>query len=93
LLGAPDTDRPICGSRFVLQIPKEVAMKLRELLDQVRDLPPDTLVCAAEIDEAFATNVATAEVVEGARIESRKPNGVEAVELANGTETVIVIRW
>ncbi|TJX01947.1 MAG: sugar phosphorylase [Mesorhizobium sp.] len=68
-------------------------MKLRELIDQVKDLPPDTLVCAAEIDEAFAANVAGIETVEGARIESRKPDGTEAVELANGNDRVVVIRW
>ncbi|RWM99631.1 MAG: sugar phosphorylase [Mesorhizobium sp.] len=65
-------------------------MKLRELMDQIKDLPPDTLVCAAEIDEAFAANVAGIETVEGARVESRKPDGTEAVELANGK--VVVIR-
>ncbi|MER8792684.1 sugar phosphorylase [Mesorhizobium sp. M0984] len=68
-------------------------MKLRELLDQVKDLPPDTLLCAAEIDEAFAVNVVGIEAVGSARIQSRKPDGTEAVELANGTEKVIVIRW
>ncbi|MER9236826.1 sugar phosphorylase [Mesorhizobium sp. M0622] len=68
-------------------------MTLRELLDQVKDLPPDTLVSAAEIDEAFGVNVVGVEVVDGAKIQSRKPDGTEAVELANGTEKVIVIRW
>jgi hypothetical protein len=68
-------------------------MKLRELMDQVKDLPPDTLVCAAETDEAFGVNIAGIETVENARIESRKPDGTEAVELANGNEKVVVIRW
>lgn len=61
-------------------------MKLRDLMDQVKDLPADTLVCAAEIDEAFATNIAGMETVERARIESRKPDGTEAVELVNGSD-------
>ncbi|WP_244602685.1 sugar phosphorylase [Mesorhizobium delmotii] len=56
-------------------------------------MPPDTLVCAAEIDEAFAVNIAGIETVESARIESRKPDGIEAVELANGNDKVVVIRW
>jgi hypothetical protein len=59
----------------------------------VKDLPPDTLVCAAETDEAFAANIAGVETVENARIESRKPDGTEAVELANGNDKVVVIRW
>ena len=33
-------------------------MTLRELMEQIKDLPPDTLVCAAEVDEAFGANVA-----------------------------------
>ncbi|ESX71575.1 MULTISPECIES: hypothetical protein [unclassified Mesorhizobium] len=68
-------------------------MKLRELLDRVKDLPPDTLVCVAEIDEAFGVNVAVVESIDDAKIQGRKPEGTEAVELGNGTEKVVVIRW
>ncbi|MER8827755.1 sugar phosphorylase [Mesorhizobium sp. M0938] len=68
-------------------------MRLRELMNQVKDLPPETLVCAAETDEAFAVNIAGVETVESARVESHKPDGTEAVELANGNEKVVVIRW
>ncbi|ADV14597.1 hypothetical protein Mesau_05547 [Mesorhizobium australicum WSM2073] len=68
-------------------------MNVRELLDQIKDLPPETLVCVAEIDEAFAANAANVEAVESAKIQSRKQDGTEAVELANGTEKVVVIRW
>ena len=68
-------------------------MTVRELLDQVKDLPPDTLVCAAEVDEAFAINIAGVERVDSATIQSRKPDGTEAVELANGTEKAVVIHW
>ncbi len=68
-------------------------MKLRELLDKVKDLPPDTLVCAAEVDEAFGANVAGIEIVEDAGIGSRRADGKEAVELGNGGETVVVVRW
>jgi hypothetical protein len=74
-------------------MPRRFAMKLRELLDQVKDLPPDTLVCTAEVDEAYAANIARIETMENARIESRKPDGTEAVELANGNQKVVVIRW
>jgi hypothetical protein len=68
-------------------------MTLRELLKQVEDLPPDTLVCTAEIDEAFGVNPATVEIVDDARIGSRKPDGTEAVQLDGGTDKVVVIRW
>ena len=68
-------------------------MTLRELLKQVKDLPPDTLVCTAEIDEAFGVNPATVEIVDDARIGSRKPDGTEAVQLDGGTDKVVGIRW
>ncbi len=70
-----------------------MAQTLRDLLKQVDNLPPDTRVCVAEIDEAFAANIVQVEVVEGARIQSRVADGIEAVELANGSERVVVIRW
>ncbi|RDI53651.1 sugar phosphorylase [Microvirga subterranea] len=70
-----------------------MAQTLRDLLKQVENLPPDTRVCVAEIDEAFAANIVQVEVVEGARIQSRVADGIEAVELANGSERVVVIRW
>lgn len=65
-------------------------MTVGELLDRLNDLPSDTLVCAAEIDEAFGINIAA---VDSATIESRKPNGVEGIELGNSSDTVVVIRW
>ena len=70
-----------------------MAQTLRDLLKQVENLPPDTRVCVAEIDEAFAANIARVEIIEGARVQSRVADGVEAVELANGSERVVVIRW
>ena len=68
-------------------------MTLRELMEQIKDLPPDTLVCAAEVDEAFGANVAGVEVLDDARVESKKPDGTESIELANGRDRVVVIRW
>ena len=68
-------------------------MKLRDFLDRVKDLPADTVLCTAEIDEAFAMNVADVEFVENARMRGRQADGTEAVEIGNGTEKVIVIRW
>lgn len=68
-------------------------MTLRELLAKVEGLPPDTPVCTAEIDEAFGINIADLEVVEDANVGGRKPDGKEAIELGNGNQRVLVIRW
>jgi hypothetical protein len=68
-------------------------MTIRELLDQIKDLPAETLVCAAEIDEAFGVNIASVEIVDDARVESTEPDGAEAVEFGNGGDKVVVIRW
>jgi hypothetical protein len=68
-------------------------MTLGEFLDRVKDLPSDALVCAAEVDEAFGMNIAAVEVVDNATVESSAPDGTESVQLENGSETVVVIRW
>jgi hypothetical protein len=70
-----------------------MAQTLREFLKQVENLPPDTLLCVAEVDEAFAANVVEVEIVENAKAQDTKAEGVEAVELANGSQRVVVIRW
>ena len=70
-----------------------MARTLREFLKQVENLPPDTLLCVAEVDEAFAANVVEVEIVEDAKAQDTKAEGVEAVELANGSQRVVVIRW
>lgn len=68
-------------------------MKLREFLDQVKDLPPDTLLCVAEVDEAFAAHAAAIEHVDDAKAESQKADGTEAVALSGGNQKAVVIRW
>lgn len=70
-----------------------MAQTLREFLTQVENLPPDTLLCVAEVDEAFATHVAEVEIVPDAKAQNRQAEGMEAVELGNGKQTVVVIRW
>jgi hypothetical protein len=70
-----------------------MAQTLRDLLKSVENLPPDTLVCVAEVDEAFAAHVAEVEIVDNAKTQNRKTEGLEAVELGNGGEKVVVIRW
>jgi hypothetical protein len=70
-----------------------MAQTLREFLKQVENLPPDTLLCVAEVDEAFAAHVAEIEIVENAKAQNSKAEGIEAVELGNGGQKVVVIRW
>jgi hypothetical protein len=70
-----------------------MAETLREFLKKVENLPPDTLLCVAEVDEAFAANVAEVEIVDNARPNDDEIDGVEAVELGNGKQKVVVIRW
>ena len=66
---------------------------LRDFLKQVENLPPDTLLCVAEVDEAFAAYVEEIEIVADAKARNRKAEGTEAVELGNGRQRVVVIRW
>jgi len=66
---------------------------LRDFLKQVENLPPDTLLCVAEVDEAFAAHIEEIEIVEDAKAQNRKAEGTEAIELGNGNQKVVVIRW
>ncbi len=68
-------------------------MTLGEFLSQVKDLPPDTLLCVAEVDEAFGINIAGVDVLDNAKAQSTEADGTESVELANGGERAVVIRW
>ncbi len=70
-----------------------MAQTLREFLKKVEKLPPDTLLCVAEVDEAFANDVAEIEIVDNAKAQRQKTAGPEAVELGNGNQKVVVIRW
>lgn len=70
-----------------------MAHTLRDFLKAVESLPPDTLLCVAEVDEAFAAHVEELEIVTDAKPQNGKSSGIEAVELGNGNKTVVVIRW
>jgi hypothetical protein len=70
-----------------------MAHTLRDFLKKIENLPPDTLLCVAEVDEAFAAHMAEVEIIDDARLQDPKAAGIEAVELGNGNQTVIVIRW
>jgi hypothetical protein len=70
-----------------------MAQTLRDFLKKVENLAPDTLLCVAEVDEAFAAHVEEFEIVEDAKPQNKRSEGLEAVELGNGNQTVVVIRW
>lgn len=70
-----------------------MAQTLRDFLKIAQNLPPDTLLCVAEVDEAFAAHVEEFEIVEDAKPQNKKSDSTEAVELGNGKQTVLVIRW
>jgi hypothetical protein len=68
-------------------------MKLADFLKKIEGLDPNTVLCVAEVDEAFGSDVADVEIVSNARQRSPDAADQESVELANGTETMIVVRW
>ena len=68
-------------------------MTLQDFMDQVKDLPPETMLCVAEVDEASGMTVAGLEIVNNAKVESSEADETETVDLANGEETVLVVRW
>ncbi len=70
-----------------------MAQTLRDFLKKVEKLPPDTLICVAEVDEAFAAHVEELEIIKNAKPQNNRPESLEAVELGNGRQTVVVIRW
>lgn len=68
-------------------------LTVEQLIDRLKDLPPDTAVCIAEREEAFASDIAEVEVVSDARVRSSDADASEAVELSDGEDTVVVLRW
>ncbi len=68
-------------------------MKLKELKDRLKSVPDDAVVCIAEFEEAFGTTLADIEVVESARVRENADDETEDIELENGEDTVVVLRW
>jgi hypothetical protein len=56
-------------------------------------LSPDTILCVAEVDEAFGSEIANVEVMDNARQRSPDAADQEAIELANGSDRAVVLRW
>jgi hypothetical protein len=68
-------------------------MKLGDFLRKVEGLDPGTILCVAEVDEAFGSEIEDVEILDSARQRSPDAADMEAVELANGDQKAIVIRW
>ena len=68
-------------------------MTLQDFMDQMKDLPPETVLCVAQVDEASAMNVAGLGVVHDAKLQSSEADGTEAVELGGGQKTALLARW
>jgi hypothetical protein len=68
-------------------------MKLGDFLKKVEGLSPDTILCVAEGDEAFGSEIAAVEILDNARQRSPEAADQEAVELANGSDKAVVLRW
>jgi len=54
---------------------------------------PDTILCVAEVDEAFGSEIEDVEILDNARQRSPDAADMEAIELANGDQKAVVIRW
>jgi hypothetical protein len=50
-------------------------------------------VCVAEVDEAFGSEIEQVEILNNARARSPDAADSEAVELGNGDQRAVVIRW
>jgi hypothetical protein len=71
----------------------EVLMKLGDFLKKVEGMNPDTILCVAEVDEAFGSEIEDVEILDNARQRSPDVADMEAIELANGDQKAVVIRW
>lgn len=68
-------------------------MKVSELMDELKKYDKNATVSLAEVEEAFGYNVASVEFVENGKIQSQKADGTEAIELENGDNKVLVLRF
>jgi hypothetical protein len=68
-------------------------MKLGDFLKTVEGMDPDTILCVAEVDEAFGSEIQEVEILDNARQRSPDAADMEAIELGNGNEKAVVIRW
>ena len=71
----------------------EAHRKRGDFLRRVEGLDPDTILCVAEVDEAFGSEIQEVEILDSARQRSPEAADMEAIELANGDQKAVVIRW
>jgi hypothetical protein len=50
-------------------------MKLGDFLEQIEGLDPDTILCVAEVDEAFGSEIDEVEIIDNAR--QRSPEAAD----------------
>ena len=55
-------------------------MKLGDFLKKVEGLDPNTILCVAEIDEAFGSEIQDVEILDNARQRSPEAADMEAIE-------------
>jgi hypothetical protein len=68
-------------------------MKLGDFLKKVEGLDPNTILCVAEVDEAFGSEIEDVEILDSARQRSPEAADMEAIELGNGDQKAVVLRW
>ena len=68
-------------------------MKLGEFRKHTKDLDDNVVLAVAETDEMGAMNIAEVEIVEDAKIRDSKASGHEAVDLGEGKQKAVVLRF
>jgi hypothetical protein len=84
---------PGCLLLVVAAKQETLPMKLGDFLKQVEGLDPNTILCVAEVDEAFGSEIAQVEIIDNARQRSPDAADQEAVEFGNGQEKAVILRW
>jgi hypothetical protein len=79
--------------RLVVARKEIITMKLGDFLKQVEGLDPNTILCVAEVDEAFGSEIAQVEIIDNARQRSPDAADQEAVEFGSGQEKAVILRW
>ncbi len=68
-------------------------MKLGDFRKHTKDLDDSVILAVAEQDEMGAMNIAEIEVVKDAKVRDRKATGQEAVDLGEGNQQAVVLRF
>lgn len=68
-------------------------MKLGDFRKHTKDLDDNVVLAVAEQDEMGAMNIADVEIVEDAKVRDRKATGHEAVDLGEGKQQAIILRF